>query len=82
MNTVVLHCSVLTFGPLLIAKESLVWPHPFPRLWKWVWPCKTSEDTHFPLPKNAHKEMAIKLSSGIIPETLMEGMLHNTKSIK
>ena len=41
-------------------------------------PC---EDAHFPLPKNVHKEMAIKLRSGIIPETLMEGMLNNTKSI-
>jgi len=82
MNTVVLHCSVLTFGTLLIAKESLAWPHPFPRLRRWVWQHETSEDTHFPLPKNVHKEMAIRLSSGIILETLIGGMLHNTKSIQ
>ena len=28
-----------------------------------------TEDAHFPLPKNVHKEMAIMLSSGIIPKT-------------
>ena len=42
-----------------------------------------TEDAHFPLPKNVHKEMAIMLSSGIIPyitqnkiSNYMEVLLH------
>jgi len=33
------------------------------------------EDAHLPLPKSIREEIAIKLSNGIPPERIMEGMV-------
>ena len=36
-----------------------------------------AEDAHLPLPKSVREEIAIKLSSGIPPERVMEGTMLN-----